>query len=178
LHPLCAHPKLLFLECLKGSDVECKYELNSFGIPKGIIPVDDEGTLQLSDFREYLKNRRAQEGEQTSLSANAGNETIAYPAKNDILLGRGRPYHVYGGNVRFASIIDMNQSKYEFARKGEKWVISSEIVKTLKASGARFLKRAADGEAWVEVCSDVAREKVSQTFRTKARRNSAELSLK
>jgi hypothetical protein len=177
LRPLWAHPNV-FLECLKGSDIECKYELNSFGIPKDIIPVDDEGTLQLSDFSEYLENRRVQAGEATSLSANAGNETIAYPAKNDILLGRGRPYHVYGGNVRFASIIDMNQSRYEFAVKGQKWVISSQVVQTINDSGARFLKRASDGEAWLEVCSDVAREKVSQTFRTKSRRNSAELSFK
>lgn len=89
---------------------------------------------------------------------------IFLPSSKDVLFGRGRPFQEHPGNVRFSLIIDSLQPRYEVARRSEKTVIAEEVVKKMKSRGGRFLRRL-DG-CWEEVSDIMAREKVSQAFRS------------
>lgn len=76
-----------------------------------------------------------------------------------ILLG-----HV--GNIRYNNIIHEHRAEYEQADVKEKTKIAMGIVQKVKADGGRFLKMV-DGCTWVEVEDGVARDKVSNAFRSK-----------
>jgi hypothetical protein len=93
------------------------------------------------------------------------------PGKYDVFLGRGRPYQEYEGNLRLADVIDENRSRYQAGGRGQKSIISEELVKKTQEVGGRFLKKTEDGRSWVEVSNEVARDKVGHGFRTKTRRS-------
>jgi hypothetical protein len=153
-----------------GSHVECRYALATFGIPTKSVPVDENGTVLLSDFANFVEERKAKESLQKG-STN-GDSIIECPGKFDVLLGRGRPFQQHTGNLRLGTILDMNQKLYETADHGSKWIVSAEIVKLVQASGGRFLSRA-DGETcWEEVEVEIAREKVAHRFRNRIRAKS------
>jgi hypothetical protein len=84
----------------------------------------------------------------------------------------GRPYQEYEGNLQLANIIDENRSRYRDGGRGQKAVISEELVKQIQNVGGRFLKKTEDGRSWVELNDDVVLDKVGHAFRTKTRRNS------
>ena len=67
-------------------------------------------------------------------------------------------------------LVDDERNKYKKADRFEKTTMTKDIVKTIKASNGRFLKRSASGNFWVEVRDDVAGEKVSHSFRTQTKR--------
>jgi hypothetical protein len=86
------------------------------------------------------------------------------PAPKDVLFGRGKLIKDHPGNVVLHRLEEERMLKYEMASKWEKTVIASEIMAIIKEEDGRFLKME-DG-SWVEVDSDVAREKVSHAFRS------------
>jgi hypothetical protein len=119
---------------IAGSHLECQYELITFGIPRIILPLETGGALKLTDFMHFIEKRKAQE----SASNQSAVGLIDYPSEFDVLLGRGRPYQEYRGNLHLATVIDMNRSRYQSGKGGHKSVIAGKIVKIINGVGGRF----------------------------------------
>ena len=91
------------------------------------------------------------------------------PRANDVLLGRGRPFQLYSGNLALTAVIDRYRKRYALAKKMDKKIITSEIVKKIRESGGRFLKKVNTDNPihdWEEVDFETSRLKVSHSFRT------------
>lgn len=98
-------------------------------------------------------------------TTNNNNDKSTTIGPNDVLLGRGGLTNCHDGNRRFRTIVVDHQPEYLGARKKEKAVIARRIVAIIHSNGGRFLKRADDCDAWVEVPDKRAREKTSQALR-------------
>ena len=151
----------------EGSRMECCYALKSFGID--IDPFETNGSISVSDsvkeeIQRFLeidkKQRKKAEGR-------------VLPRPNDVLLGRGRPFQLYSGNLALVAKIDQNRARYTKAKKMDKKIITSEIVQSICDDGVRFLKKVnnemGNGVDWEEVDFETARLKVSHGFRTNSR---------
>jgi hypothetical protein len=92
------------------------------------------------------------------------------PQPNDVLLGRGRPFQLFPGNLALTDTINIYRTRYVASKKMDKKIITSEIVGNIRNSGGRFLKKANDDNRsdvdWSEVDFETARLKVSHSFRT------------
>jgi hypothetical protein len=149
--------------------MEVLYALAGFGIMKDKLPAVMDGEYTLEDFKQQLEDYRNLE--QAEKASSDG--TIMVPLVNDILLGRGRPYQENPGNIRMANLIDEYRIEYQSKSKLQKTAMSNKVLKMIKDSDGRFLKKSSEsGYHWVEVGDEVARDKVSHSFRTKTRRTS------
>ena len=93
-------------------------------------------------------------------------EIIVYPKKDDVLVGRGRPYQDFAGNLRLSRMVDAHMPRYwQCSNRFEKTCLFLDLVKKVQEYGGRFLERKPEG--WLIVSDTVAREKVSSGFRTK-----------
>lgn len=138
--------------------MECVYDLMTFGIPADVLPVSPSGEMRLEGHHDYCRRlRKVAEGGFDNL------HRIVVPGTYDVLLGRGRPLQKHSGNLRYHHIIESYQGRYEKASKLEKTKLSKLIVQTMKNEGGRFLKQ--DDMGWIEIDDEVARYKVSHTFR-------------
>ena len=93
--------------------------------------------------------------------------SIISPMPNDVLFGRGKAIKEHPANVLLHRLVDERMLEYEMSLKWEKTVTASEIMAMFKERHGRFLKM--EGGNWVEVDSEVAREKVSHVFRSRRR---------
>jgi hypothetical protein len=103
-------------------------------------------------------------------------DVIYFPSVNDILLGSGFAYQNFPGNQYFISVVKLQEGTYNDAgpRRMKKTAISKYVVKSLKALGSRFLKRAENEEdGWLHVDDHTAFQKVSHAFRNLRRRDAA-----
>lgn len=91
---------------------------------------------------------------------------VETPSPGDVLFGRGKVKE-HPGNIRLHQLIEKRRSRYEVAEKWEKTVIAEEIVAIIKECSGRFLRPTVNGEGWLEVDKEIAREKVSHTFRSR-----------
>jgi hypothetical protein len=159
----------------EGSDLEVFYKLMTFGIPSVIMPVDMQGTLNVERFHQEIEETRRweEERERVRHAENFANNRSDYPTTLDVLLGRGRPYQKFPGNLQLSNMIDAGQAVYQAAtHQLNKTAISNDTVVEIKEMGARFLKRSECGQYWIEVSDLVARDKVSHGFRNNAKRDS------
>ena len=154
-----------------GTSLECIYNLLTFGIPKEVIPVEEDGSvnlishhimLQAFETREELgkTTKHSTEVLQTGRSQGAG---ILIPSAMDIMMGRGRQPKGRPGNVRFYNLLDEHMDAYETATKVGKTGITKKIFVLMKDSGSRFLKSTPQG--FVESDEAEVREKISHGFR-------------
>jgi len=143
-----------------GSRIECEYALKSFG-----IDIDTFRTNSSTSDQEWVNLSK-------SLDESHRNElqTRILPRLNDVLLGRGRPFQLYSGNLALTSKIDENRARYTVAKKMDKKTITIEIVEQIHESGGRFLRKVNGNKGgnmdWEEVDFETARLKVSHSFRT------------
>lgn len=150
-----------------GSRMECTYALKSYGID--IDTFETDGPTSLSDSVQGVMQcyRDMDEGHQKKLDARL------LPRPNDVLLGRGRPFQLYSGNLALTAKIDENRTRYMAAKKMHKKLITSEIVESIHKSGGRFLKKVSNGDQidvdWEKVDFETSRLKVSHSFRTMSR---------
>ena len=108
---------------------------------------------------------------------------VFVPTSKDVLFGRGRPFQEHAGNVRFTTMLESLQEHYESLPRNEKTGFAQDIVVEMKSQGTRFLRQAAvviapagsrsnvgnrnaGNFGWEQVNDAVAREKVSQAFRS------------
>lgn len=140
-----------------GSDMECVYNLMTFGIPADVLPVTPSGDLKLETHQEYCRKLRK------FSETNDHIRRIIIPGIYDVLLGRGKPLQKHPGNLRYHHVVENYHGLYEKAQKLEKTNLSKMIVQKMKEEGGRFLKQ--DDVGWIEIDDDAARYKVSHTFR-------------
>jgi len=168
-----------------GTDLEVIYQLMTFGIPQSLLPVSVTGEIDVSRHRAFIHDLERLEAEQmtnfktqmgssrvSSKSEETNQEVIIVPGPRDVLLGRGRLIQENMGNIRYRNLIESYRDQYDIARKKEKTRLTVEIVQKVNNDGGRFLKQFnedGEGTTWVEVSTNVAREKVSHSFRDKRR---------
>lgn len=98
----------------------------------------------------------------------ASKEGTSYFEDNDVLSGRGGGTNVHPGNRNFRDLINLHRRAYLKARKNDKPAISRAIVRAIRESGGRFLKKHNKSNLWFEIGDDAAREKTSQALRQRA----------
>lgn len=140
-----------------GSDMECVYNLMTFGIPAEVLPITPSGDFKLEMHQEYCRRLRKFAEVRDNV------KRVIIPGIHDVLLGRGKPLQKHAGNLRYHHIIESYHSVYEKAQKLEKTNLSKLIVQKMKDGGGRFLKQ--DDVGWIEIDDEAARYKVSHTFR-------------
>jgi len=145
-----------------GSRLECAYALKSFGIniDSLVDPASLSESLKGMIKRCLMMDKALKEKQDERL----------IPHSKDILLGRGRPYQLYPGNLALGDMINLNKAQYAISKKMDKKTITAEIVTNIHNSGGRFLKRdycpKHKNIDWEEVDFETARLKVSHSFRT------------
>ncbi|CAJ1934540.1 unnamed protein product [Cylindrotheca closterium] len=98
----------------------------------------------------------------------ASSEGISTFADADVLSGRGGGTNVHPGNRTFRDLINTHRREYLKAKKNDKPAISRAIVKIIRDTGGRFLKKDGKSNMWVEIGDTLAREKTSQALRQRA----------
>jgi hypothetical protein len=121
-------------------------------------------TSEMEGVREIWKKRKKFESD----PALKTKKTVIVPGHLDILLGRGRRCQEHVGNMRLRILVEDCKPVYDNASRKEKTLLSQEIVESVKKN-SYFLKDEDIG--WVEVDDNVARLKVSHTFRDIAKDN-------
>jgi len=96
--------------------------------------------------------------------------TVAEPAADDVLCGRGGFTNNHPGNLRFREKALEFRPWYEQSSKEEKQRIADLLVESVTSQGRRFLGRGEDG-LWHEVVRG-AHRKASQALREKIKRGS------
>jgi hypothetical protein len=150
---------ILIRQITTGSQSEVSYSLQSFGIPASIFPLTEKGEVTNDYNREMWEKRRTLERAKQKVVR------VGVPGRNDVLLGRGKGFQQHIGNVRYRHLIEEHLTQYESVSKIGKKELTEEVVEIIKEASGRFLKE--DSAGWAEVGDDVARFKVSHTFRSK-----------
>ena len=136
------------------------YRLLTFGIPQS-LPFDENGQVANEANIRRWDQRRLHELDHSSPEEHG---RVSIPGPYDVLLGRGKCLQDTPGNVRYRFLIEENMAVYESASKLGKTALAQKIVELVKESKGRFMKD--DGAGWVEVDDNLAREKVSHSFRS------------
>jgi hypothetical protein len=137
------------------------YSLTSHGIPKLMLPINEEGVVEVERYRNWLAE--LQQSENTTFPRTASTRTgvsrdLVMPTDKDVLLGRGRLIEGNPGNL-VASYF----GEYQKASRFEKADVLDDAYDRIKESGSRFLKME-DGD-WIEAEGAVARAKIAHAFR-------------
>mmetsp|Transcript_12257 Transcript_12257/g.29203 ORF Transcript_12257/g.29203 Transcript_12257/m.29203 type:complete len:475 (-) Transcript_12257:115-1539(-) len=150
-----------------GTQVEILYELMTFGIPVDSVPLSTEGEVKRKNHLDFLKMRHRQE-------SMVGAPRIVIPTHRDVLFGRGKPFREHRGNIKLYEMIDDKLEYYEsISIIKQKTETIMEMVDAVEVLGGRFLKQD-DAGCWMTVGTKMAKEKVSNTFRTRLRIASSE----
>jgi hypothetical protein len=128
-----------------------------YGIPRSILPVEDNGSPKTHLLEECIQRRVEIESE---LSIQY--KTV-FPRSSDILLGRGKKVQNYSGNVNFRNMLETNRPIYDSLSKVEKSFLIETILKNIKGTGGRFLSHGENG--YHEVDDDIARKTISHAWR-------------
>jgi hypothetical protein len=103
------------------------------------------------------------------LSSFVKSSPIIVPGELDVILGRGRAYQNHKGNLRYRHIVESYRQRYEIlSTKREKTQLIKDVVQAVKDGGGRFLRQDSIGR-WIPVDLDMARDKVSHSFRNQKR---------
>ena len=134
----------------------------TFGIPTRVLPLTDEGEVLIENHLQWLEQQRNREKMATG---NDGLYRVCVPGPLDVLLGREKSIQVHRGNIRYNQVIADHLERYNDAPRMEKTYITHEVIECIQSTGGRFLRQ--DKAGWVEVDIKIAREKVSNAFRSK-----------
>jgi hypothetical protein len=154
-----------------GSHLECEYSLLSFGLPTHLLPFTLEGDLKMDNHKKWVQRRIVKEQE---LRQNGVFSGIELPRRNDVLLGKGKPFQKHPGNQRLHELVQTYLEEYNFAsRSGGRALVGRKIVQEIwhppSGSSGRFLQRREDHlkSGWWEVVTDevVLIEKVCNALR-------------
>jgi hypothetical protein len=113
--------------------------------------------------------------EQADTTTSTAGRIIATPSPNDIILGRGRPYQSFSGNLRMLRIVGEHKERYETTRREDRRAYATNVLQLVLQDGAaRFLKRVEGEEQyWEEVSQAVALDKVHHALRKKGKTTKA-----
>lgn len=94
------------------------------------------------------------------------------PHRNDVILGRGKPYQSFPGNQRMLQIVAGYKNEFFSRSRETKKKFVDTVLDAVLEDGTRFLRRIEeqDGtERWEEVTRAVSAEKVWHALRCKSR---------
>lgn len=129
------------------------------------LPTGEPGDL---DREGGASERKQSMGEDDIAPIPASTVGIATYGDNDVLSGRGGGTNVHPGNRNFRDLINLHRRAYLKARKNDKPAISRAIVRSIRESNGKFLKKDEKAGLWFEIGDDAAREKTSQALRQRA----------
>ncbi len=154
-----------------GSDLEIKYALMTFG-----VNLPDCFTLGCGMFAKaqlengYLQFRSLAEDKFNRLETQKllPNHAL-FPSRDDVLMGRGRPFQTWPGNFHLAQLVMENAEHYLKAKcRDDKTEIARQILTLVRRqNGGRFLRRTSVD--WEPVDELAARNKISQLLRAEVR---------
>lgn len=103
--------------------------------------------------------------------------SVLQPGMTDVVLGRGRWFQYFPGNISFREFLEERDAEYNEASRTNKVNMTKSIVGELKASGRRFLKLERNqrgDDMWIEVDDKEIYKKVSQCYRTVRKKDKIE----
>lgn len=112
-------------------------------------------------------NEETIEGSNPDRNGTQGKPKIVVGNPKDVLCGRGLHILNHHGNLQLHLLVNKYKKHYQDSRRREKSRIILNIIREIKGTGARFLKRV-EGEgsdSWAEVDDKKAYEKVSHALR-------------
>lgn len=146
----------------EGTTTELMYRLMPFGIPVDQFPLTTQGAIKNNNQIKWVAKRKHKE--QTTVTPVGWRDPrIDLPTHKDILLGKGKPIQDHYGNMHFRFLIDEHLDEHLQSSLTEKVALTWRLVKQVKDSSGRFLKKA-DGGWWIEATDSEARDKVAFTF--------------
>ena len=165
-----------------GSLSSCFQSLRRYGIPTEILPLDEQGNLEGSVFRETLLRFQSEldhGGDDIPIATSpARDASVLFPTHSDILLGKGKRSEKFRGNQLFRKAIAENYDAYNSSsdRRG-KLAILHLVYFHLLQSGCRFLipvrcGGSGDPTEWMEISEEQALEKISMGIRNYRRKGS------
>ncbi len=126
------------------------------------IPTNPIAAATASAAKPRTSSRTKKEGNRKE----ATGVGIEKPGKNDILRGRGGYTNHHPGNIKFRNAARALRADYRRTETGrsQKYLISVELVRNVKAYGGRFLEKGKNN-LWYEMDEKAARKKASQVLR-------------
>ena len=167
-----------------GSLAACLQSLRRYGIPQEILPLDAQGNLEVSDFRESVARYESQMDDggdnNQGVEFPARTVPIRFPTENDILLGKGKRSDKFRGNHLFRKAIAENYDAYNSHsdRRGKLATLQLIYFRLLQ-SGCRFLApvqrdgSGGDPREWMVLPEEDALAKISMGIRNFRRKGSS-----
>eukprot|EP00980_Cylindrotheca_fusiformis_P019830 scaffold6966_cov112-Cylindrotheca_fusiformis.AAC.8 len=154
--------------------------LQKFGI--SYLPINPDGSLVMNNPLEQCNSTKKTTTTTTTSSTStkrsfffqkpewtlANKNNIIIPTPQDVLLGRGRPFQEFPGNMALNDALDANRKAYQQATsRRDKTNLSQKILTEIQKKGGRFLmqQQQSSGEHWIVVKDLKAREKIAHGFR-------------
>ena len=157
-------------QALALQDEKRKLQLDDNDVNKPLqkkMKVDEDSSIQPPPLNLELK--LDDDNDSTAPApVSASKEGMSYFADNDVLSGRGGGTNVHPGNRNFRDLINLHRRAYLKARKNDKPAISRAIVRAIRETTGKFLKKDEKSGLWFEIGDDAAREKTSQALRQRA----------
>lgn len=135
----------------------------TFGIPVDILPITYQGELKTANHTKWLARRKYKEEQLQKVGFFHG---IDLPARNDVILRRGRVFQEHPGNVKMRHLILTIQEEYGQAAPRDKTQIANRVVQQVKDGGGRFLERDQADGWWITVNDKEACKRVSKAIRS------------
>jgi hypothetical protein len=136
--------------------------------PQKKMKVAEDSIIQPPPLNLELKLTDDDNDSTAPAPVSASKEGMSYFADNDVLSGRGGGTNVHPGNRNFRDLINLHRRAYLKARKNDKPAISRAIVRAIRETTGKFLKKDEKSGLWFEIGDDAAREKTSQALRQRA----------
>ena len=156
-------------------------------------PITEKKAVKLGK-PNFTSSSTEEAEEPTCTIDNNNNNKNTVPSELDILIGRGRGVDNHRGNIYYRKVVESFRKQYEtISQKGDKTKFIRDVVAIMYDNGHQFVKKVKDdpnptsrsGSAatttsstctWVPVDRDVARDKVSNSFRNAKRLRTASAS--
>jgi hypothetical protein len=149
--------------------MENRYQLMTFGIPVGLIPLTDSGTVKTKQLNQWIKSRKAIEDalmKQRRDPNNINNKVlIECPLSTDVVFRNGTSSLVHPGNSKFRELISTHFEQHTNGTPDEKLAITWKILDHVTKNG-RFLEWDRTNCCWTPIVDrSQMRIKVALTLR-------------
>jgi hypothetical protein len=154
-----------------GNHIKCRYSMMSYGIPLGILPVNSDGSVQMTDHEELLARIRVVDAAESSsscpiaeyqesssissigekidhaVSSVPGTTTTTLPpGPMDVVLGRGQRGTKLPGNMLLKRLLEERYETYNNGSRTIKRAACQDIYDLMHQAGCRFLDPAEPNE--------------------------------
>ena len=146
-----------------GNPVEWQYALQGYGIPTGIIPFTNTGTIKLDNWKKWIKLTRYTKQQEMAVLMKTSTKTlinsiVECPGSNDVVFRMGKSMNYHPGNVKFRNIIE-SQFQHHFdpyTTQAQREAIEIKLIQNIKKDGERFLKWDSDKGWWINMSVEMS----------------------